>query len=79
MTQIVIDLSEIDVQYDSENDVIYVSFGIPQEADDSEMLPNGIVVRYKDGNPIGFTVVGAKRVDKERVQTNKVCTNSPQE
>ena len=59
MAQIAIDLSEIDVQYDSENDVIYVSFGEPQEADDSEMLQNGIVVRYKDGKSIGFTVVGA--------------------
>ena len=65
MAQIAIDLSEIDVQYDSENDVIYVSFGKPQEADDSEMLPNGIVIRYKDGKSIGFTVVGAKNAQKE--------------
>ena len=60
MAQIAIDLSEINVQYDSENDVIYVSFGELQEADDSEMLPNGVVVRYKDGKPIGLTIIGAK-------------------
>lgn len=64
MAQIAIDLSEIDVEYDSENNVIYVSFGKPQEADDSEMLPNGNVVRYKDGKPIGLTVVGVERPEK---------------
>jgi hypothetical protein len=60
MAQIVVDLEEIDVRYDSENDVVYVSFGPVQEADDSEMLSNGIVVRYKDSVPIGLTVVGTK-------------------
>jgi len=64
MAQIAIDLSEIDVEYDSENNVIYVSFGKPQEADDSEMLPNGNVVRYKNGEPIGLTVVGVKSSEK---------------
>ena len=64
MAQIAIDLSEIDVEYDSENNVIYVSFGKPQEADDSEMLPNGNVVRYKDGEPIGLTVVSVKNLEK---------------
>lgn len=64
MAQIAIDLSEIDVEYDSENNVIYVSFGKPQEADDSEMLPNGNIVRYKDGKPIGLTVVGVKSPKK---------------
>lgn len=64
MVQIVIDLSEIDVDYDAENNVIYVSFGKPQEADDSQMLPNGNVVRYKDGEPIGLTVVGVKSLEK---------------
>lgn len=60
MTQILVDLENMDIRYDSENDVVYVSFGPIQEADDSEMLPNGIVVRYKDGKPIGLTVGGTK-------------------
>ncbi|TXT57826.1 MAG: hypothetical protein BAJATHORv1_10534 [Candidatus Thorarchaeota archaeon] len=60
MAKISVDLEKLDVRYDHENDVVYVSFGPPQEADDSEMLPNGIVVRYKDGKPIGLTVVGTK-------------------
>ncbi len=60
MTKIVVDLENMDIKYDSKNDVVYVSFGPVQEADDSEMIPNGIVVRYKDGQPIGLTVVGTK-------------------
>ena len=60
MAQITVDLEKMDVKYDEENDVIYVSFGPPEEADDSEMLPNGIVVRYREGKPIGLTVVGSK-------------------
>ncbi len=63
MAQIIVDLESMDIKYDSENDVVYVSFGPIQEADDSEMLPNGIVVRYKDGKPIGLTVVGARDVN----------------
>ncbi len=63
MAQIVVDLESMNIKYDSENDVVYVSFGPIQEADDSEMLPNGIVVRYKDGKPIGLTVVGARDVN----------------
>ena len=61
MAQVAIDLDDVDAQYDSENDVVYLSFGPIREADDSEMLPNGIVVRYKDGKPIGFTIVGTKK------------------
>ena len=60
MALIVVDLDEMDILYDPENDVVYVSLGPIQEADDSEMLPNGIVVRYKDGKPIGLTAVGTK-------------------
>lgn len=60
MAEININLESVEVRYDSDDDVLYVSFGEPQDADDSELLPNGIVVRYKDGKPIGFTVVGAK-------------------
>jgi uncharacterized protein YuzE len=61
MAQVAIDLEDVDAQYDAENDVVYLSFGPIREADDSEMLPNGIVVRYKDGKPIGFTIVGTEK------------------
>jgi uncharacterized protein YuzE len=60
MTQITVDLEKLDVKYDVENDVIYVSFGSPEKADDSEMLSNGIVVRYRNGKPIGLNVVGSR-------------------
>lgn len=64
MALITVDLEKMDVQYDEENDVIYVSFGSIEEADDSEMLPNGIVVRYRNGKPIGLTVVGSRSQDE---------------
>ena len=60
MARIATDLEKMDIRYDSENDVVYVSFGPVQEADDLEMLPNGIVVRYKDGKPIELTAVRTK-------------------
>lgn len=60
MAEISVNLESVEVSYDSDGDVLYVSFGRPQDADDSELLPNGIVVRYRKGKPIGFTVVGAK-------------------
>jgi uncharacterized protein YuzE len=60
MEEVTIDLDNMEVTYDSESDVLYVSFGPPHEADDSELLPNGVVVRYKNGEPIGFTIPGAK-------------------
>lgn len=60
MAQIVVDLENMDIRYDSENDVVYVSFKPIQKGNNSEMLQNGIVVRYKDGRPIGLTAVGTK-------------------
>lgn len=60
MEEVTINLDSLEVKYDSDGDVLYVSFGHPHEADDSELLSNGVVVRYKNGEPIGFTVPGAK-------------------
>jgi uncharacterized protein YuzE len=60
MEEVTINLDNMEVTYDSDSDVLYVSFGHPHEADDSELLQNGVVVRYRNGQPIGFTVPGAK-------------------
>jgi len=37
---------DIDVFYDRERDVLYISFGEVQEADDSELTGNDVVARY---------------------------------
>ena len=47
--------------YDEEADVLYVSFGQPQEADDTSPTEKGILVRKRDKKIIGFTILNAKR------------------
>jgi uncharacterized protein YuzE len=44
------------IRYDKEADVMYVSFGSPVPADDSELGEDDILYRYKDGEVVGLTV-----------------------
>ncbi|MFH1821987.1 MAG: DUF2283 domain-containing protein, partial [Methanobacteriota archaeon] len=46
------------VFYDRDQDVLYIGFGKVQEADDSELTGNDVVVRYRKGRIIGVTVLG---------------------
>ena len=56
-------LEDIDVFYDRDHDVLYISFGGIQEADDSELTSNDVVVRYRKGEVVGVTVLEfSKRV-----------------
>lgn len=48
------------MDYDEEADVLYMSFGEPQEADDSELTEDEVIVRYKEDEVIGVTVLNAK-------------------
>jgi uncharacterized protein YuzE len=47
--------------YDKEADVFYISFKRPQRANDSEMLENGILLRYKDDELVGITILDASQ------------------
>lgn len=47
------------VDYDREVDCLYLSFQGHQKATDSEMLDNGIIVRYKGQKIVGLTVLDA--------------------
>ncbi len=50
------------VDYDQEADVLYFSFERPQKATDSEMLDNGVLLRYKGDNLVVVTILeGSKR------------------
>ncbi|MBI5185882.1 MAG: DUF2283 domain-containing protein [Nitrospinae bacterium] len=49
------------IDYDKEADVLYISFKRPQKATDSEMLKNGILLRYKDDELIGMTIMDASK------------------
>lgn len=47
------------VDYDSEADVLYISFQRPQKATDSKMTDDGILLRYRDKQLVGITVLEA--------------------
>ena len=44
------------IDYDKEADVLYLSFDRPQKATDSEMLDNGVLLRYKSDKLVGMTI-----------------------
>jgi len=50
-------VEDIDVFYDRDHDVLYISFGEVQEADNSELTGNDVVVRYRKGEVVGVTVL----------------------
>ena len=52
------------VDYDREADVLYISFQRPQKATDSEMLENGVILRYQGDKIIGLTILDASKREK---------------
>lgn len=49
------------LDYDEEGDVLYINFGRPQPADDSDLTDEGIIVRLRQGKIIGLTIPNAKK------------------
>jgi len=49
------------IDYDKETDVLYISFKRPQKATDSEMLENGVLLRYKGEELVGITILEASK------------------
>lgn len=47
------------VDYDREADVLYLSFQRPQKATDTELTDEGILLRYRDEQLVGITVLDA--------------------
>ena len=54
-------IRNIEVDYDQEGDVLYISFGKPQEADDSDITEEGVIIRLKEGKIIGLTILNASK------------------
>lgn len=52
------------IDYDKEADVLYVSFGRPQKADDAIQGEDGIVRRKKGKKIVGLTILNASRFKK---------------
>ncbi len=45
------------VDYDEEADVLYISFRRPQKATDSEMTGEGVLLRYREDELVGLTIL----------------------
>jgi len=59
-------IRNIEVDYDHKGDVLYISFGKPQEADDSDITEEGVIIRLKEGKIVGLTILNAsKRMPQE--------------
>ncbi|HEV8341876.1 MAG TPA: DUF2283 domain-containing protein [Candidatus Binatia bacterium] len=55
------------IDYDGEADVLYVSLKRPQKATDTKFLADkGILLRYRDKELVGVTVLDASRPRKKR-------------
>ena len=50
-------MEDIDIFSDKDHDVLYISFGEIQEADDSKLTDDDVIVRYRKGRIIGVTVL----------------------
>ncbi|WXG46973.1 MAG: DUF2283 domain-containing protein [Candidatus Atabeyarchaeum deiterrae] len=53
-------LEKVDLDYDEEADVLYMSFGKPREAKDSIEVGDGVVYRISDHEVVGITITGFK-------------------
>jgi uncharacterized protein YuzE len=51
---------KIGLDYDDEGDVLYISFGEPQAADDSDVTDEGVVIRTRLGKIVGLTILNAR-------------------
>jgi len=49
------------LDYDNEADVLYITYQKPQQATDSEMLENGVLVRYRGEEVVGMTILDASK------------------
>jgi len=47
------------VDYDEEADVLYISFHRPQRATNSVMTDEGLLLRYRDDQLVGITILDA--------------------
>ncbi len=56
---------ELDIEYDEEADILYISFGRPSKATDSEDVDD-VIYRYKGRNLIGITVIGFRERSKQK-------------
>ncbi|MBU0511023.1 MAG: DUF2283 domain-containing protein [Chloroflexi bacterium] len=49
------------VDYDEDADVLYISLDRPQKASDSSMTDDGVLLRYRDEQLVGVTILDVSR------------------
>jgi uncharacterized protein YuzE len=59
------------VDYDRKADVLYISFQRPQKATDSEMLEDGVILRYRRDKMVGLTILDASKREKSSSKRGK--------
>ncbi|MFH1392557.1 MAG: DUF2283 domain-containing protein [bacterium] len=50
------------LDYDKEADIMYVSFEKPQQATDTEVLDNGMLIRKRNNKIVGLTLINASQI-----------------
>ena len=68
MEKAALSLRKVYVSYDEEADVLYLSFGEPQEAEDTVEVEEGTIYRLKGKEVVGITVVGLKNRTKPSIK-----------
>ena len=53
--------SHLWIDYDAEADALYINFQKPQRATESELLENGIIVRYRGEKLVGMVIFDASK------------------
>ena len=56
MEKVAVSLGKIDLDYDEEADVLYISFGELREAKDSVEIEDGVIYRIADNEVVGITI-----------------------
>ena len=54
-------LEQVQMEYDEDADVLYISFGEPQPADDADVTDEGVVIRTRGSKIVGLTVLNAAK------------------
>jgi len=60
MEKAAVSLEKIDLNYDEEADVLYISFGKPRKATDSVEVEDGGIYRIADNEIVGITITNFK-------------------
>ena len=53
-------MDQVKMNYDPEGDILYIHFGEPQPADDSDITDEGVIVRLREGKIVGLSILNAR-------------------